>query len=174
MIETFDAFIKKQFDSNTTNVEKTRSIDEIKKLYPQMAEKYFKDTMYGRSYTKDKASSFLADMKKRRANVALNPAGAKIDPVTKKPVINVGTKTAPKPDTKSTPISLPANAPTLTDSQAQTKLQAKMVQLLGASATILQYILVKESPDIQIDKMTLSKKLLKTAQTQLAIAGLPK
>lgn len=66
------------------------------------------------------------------------------------------------------------NSPQLTDSQAQTKLQTKMVELLGASATILQYILVKESPDIQIDKMTLSKKLLNTAHSQFAIAGLPK
>jgi hypothetical protein len=65
-------------------------------------------------------------------------------------------------------------SPTMSDAQAQTKLQSKMVDLLATSATILQYILVKEQPNIQIDKMTLSRKLLNTAHTQFAIAGLPK
>lgn len=65
-------------------------------------------------------------------------------------------------------------SPIMSDTQAQTKLQTKMVELLGASTTILQYILVKENPTIQIDKMRLSKKLLDTAHTQFAIAGLPK
>jgi hypothetical protein len=62
----------------------------------------------------------------------------------------------------------------LSDSQAQTKLQTKMVELLGASTTILQYILVKENPNISIDKMRLSKTLLNVSQTQFAIAGVPK
>ena len=86
----------------------------------------------------------------------------------------ISTTTPKELTAKPSDIKLPSNSPQLTDSQAQTKLQTKMVELLGASATILQYILVKESPDIQIDKMTLSKKLLNTAHSQFAIAGLPK
>jgi hypothetical protein len=113
-------------------------------------------------YTSD--SKFEYSLKKAIASaVVKSPQAVAVGP-NGQPVTTTTTPSA---------IKLPANSPQLTDSQAQTKLQAKMVQLLGTSATILQYILVKESPDIQIDKMTLSRKLLNNANAQFAIAGIP-
>jgi hypothetical protein len=95
------------------------------------------------------------------ATITPTPAKASTTPVKGTPTATVGGM-----DVSTTTM--------LSDTQAQTKLQSKMVDLLATSATILQYILVKEQPNIQIDKMTLSRKLLNTAHTQFAIAGLPK
>lgn len=101
--------------------------------------------------------------------------GSTIDTKLNKPSISTTLGLNKTTSTKTGGMGSEAYTPTiLSDTQAQTKLQTKMVELLGASTTILQYILVKENPTIQIDKMRLSKTLLNVAQTQFAIAGVPK
>jgi len=75
------------------------------------------------------------------------------------------------PGTGSTP-----NAQTLTlsDVQYQTRLQTKMVELLGVSATLLQYILLedqnKQYKANEINSMRLSNQLMMNAKKQMAIA----
>jgi hypothetical protein len=176
MIATFDAFVKKEFDSNTSSVEQSRLRDEIKKLYPEMAAKYFEDTMFGRSYTKDKASAFLTDMKKRRAEVSLTPGGASTTPTINKPtpVTVVEKKTSStKPETKTTPIDLPKDAPKLSDTQAQTKLQVQMVKLMGVSAQFLAQIDANTTAagTVKIDGKPLSQALLNQVNRTYGIAG---
>lgn len=59
----------------------------------------------------------------------------------------------------------------LSDIQYQTRLQQKMVELLGASATLLQYILVETDKDksVKIDGMRLSNQLMINARKQMAV-----
>ena len=173
MISAFENFEKMRGKAGTDEGFKAWRKEEqrLSKLYPNM----FKAKI-ARAQGGETAESFIKWLKQTRGNVS-NVAGG----ITTSAGGNTNTPIVLGPNgkpiataTKSGDIKLPPNSPQMTDSQAQTKLQTKMVELLGASATILQYILVKESPDIQIDKMTLSKKLLNTAHSQFAIAGLPK
>ncbi len=71
--------------------------------------------------------------------------------------------------------AVPPNAQTqvLSDVQYQTRLQQKMVELLGTSATLLQYILLedqtKQYKANEINSMRLSNQLMINARKQMAI-----
>jgi hypothetical protein len=59
----------------------------------------------------------------------------------------------------------------LSDVQYQTRLQMKMVELLGVSATLLQYILSETDKDksIQLNNVRLNQSLMTNARKQMAI-----
>ncbi len=60
----------------------------------------------------------------------------------------------------------------LSDVQYQTRLQMKMVELLGVSATLLQYILSETDKDksIQLNNVRLNQSLMTNARKQMAIS----
>jgi hypothetical protein len=176
MISAFEKFSK-----TMSGEDKAKLKHDYPHVFEAMERQSSISNFEGEDYIDKKLlNSWLVKLKKettkitdKRGGVGGYGTGKSGTPGSKTVSINKnGNKTEVKadPDKKLTL----QKGPELSDSQAQTKLQVKMVELLGASATILQYILVKESPDILLDKMTLSRKLLNTAQTQFAIGGLPK
>jgi hypothetical protein len=71
-------------------------------------------------------------------------------------------------------IKLPPNSPTLSDSQAQTKIQVQMVKLLGVSAQFLNEINSNTAKSgTSIGGKLLNKTLLDQASRTFAIAGVP-
>jgi len=75
--------------------------------------------------------------------------------------------------TKQSDIKLPPDAPKLSDSQAQVKLQKEMLAIAGLSAQILNKIMVNtaEGQDITLDGKSIRGSLLNQARKSYAVAG---
>ena len=67
--------------------------------------------------------------------------------------------------------STPKGTQVLSDVQYQTRLQQKMVELLGVSSTLLQYILLETDKDksINLNGVRLNQSLMKNLRTQMAV-----
>jgi len=102
-------------------------------------------------------------------NSRAKKAGAKPGSTVKKPgVVSGKTVTPAAGGVGATPQSL-----VLSDVQYQTRLQQKMVELLGTSATLLQYILLEDQTKQykagEINTMRLSNQLMINARKQMAV-----
>jgi hypothetical protein len=72
----------------------------------------------------------------------------------------------------TTPVAgTPKGTQVLSDVQYQTRLQQKMVELLGVSSTLLQYILLETDKDksINLNGVRLNQSLMKNLRTQMAV-----
>jgi hypothetical protein len=71
----------------------------------------------------------------------------------------------------ATPASAAKPSQVLSDVQYQTRLQMKMVELLGVSSTLLQYILIETDKDksINLNGVRLNQSLMKNLRTQMAV-----
>jgi hypothetical protein len=71
----------------------------------------------------------------------------------------------------ATPPAAAKPSQVLSDVQYQTRLQMKMVELLGVSSTLLQYILIETDKDksIQLNSVRLNQSLMNNARKQMAI-----
>jgi hypothetical protein len=173
MIKNFEDFRKLEKGANTTaGYNKWREMESsMKKMYPQM----FK-AMNVRAAKGESRDMFMKWLKSTKGTNISNIAGGSTVNGGKggkaTPVVITPPKSGTKTDTKGTPVTLPPDAPKLTDTQAQTKLQVQMVKLMGVSAQYLAQIDAKTTGEGgKIDGKVVANSLLNAANRQYGIAG---
>jgi hypothetical protein len=173
MIKNFEDFRKLEKGADTeAGFKKWREMEtKMNAMYPKMM-----TAMNRRGAKGESRDMFMKWMKSTRGtNISNVPGGSTVNAGKggkPSPVVLTPPKSGTKTDAKGTPISLPKEAPKLSDTQAQTKLQVQMVKLIGVSAQYLAQIDAKTTGEGgKIDGKLVANSLLNAANRQYGVAG---
>jgi hypothetical protein len=171
MIAAFENLERIENDKKKSGYEKAEVRKVVEAAYPNA----YKQLQEAKRFRGIGGSGYIAALKNQKLGGGVAGGAAPAPTVnTPMPVTVIEKKTSStKPETKPAPVTLPTNAPKLSDAQAQTKLQVQMVKLMGVSAQFLAQIDANTTAQgtVKIDGKPLSQALLNQVNRTYGIAG---